>query len=151
MGNQNKGEKDMSKGTFGFGMLVGAVAGYVAATFLAPKPGSETQEEWKQKSMEWKEKAEEYVDKAKDQGMQLKEKVSSSQDGQDSDDITVYSTDNGLSETDALAQGQAFDQSVPGVSPEEESTLDVAADVPNGVTEDARYREADPLNNEPRL
>lgn len=135
----------MSKGTFGFGMLIGALAGYAAASFLAPKPGKETQEEWKAK-------AEEYVEKAKQQGTQLKEKVTSSKDGGTSDDISVYSTNEGAGDaTDALAVNQQFHTDVPAPETPEAPVQPASPTMANSVAEDARYREANPLEHEPRL
>lgn len=134
----------MSKGTFGFGMLIGALAGYAAASFLAPKPGKETQEEWKAK-------AEEYVEKAKQQGTQLKEKVTPSKDGGASDDISVYSTNEGVGDaTDALAVDQQFHADVPAPETPEAPIPPTSPTMTNGVAEDVRYREADPLEHEPR-
>lgn len=140
----------MSKGTFGVGMLIGAVTGYVAATFLAPKPGEETRKEWKQKAEEYAEKAKEQRMELKEKGMELKNKVTSSDEGSDSDDLTVYGTGEGLVESDALDYGQEYSTGV-GISTEGgAATVETAgsAGMKDTIEEDVRYREPDILNDD---
>lgn len=51
------GGNGMSKGTFGFGMVLGALAGTAAAYLLAPQSGEEFQKDLKDKAYETKNKA----------------------------------------------------------------------------------------------